>query len=272
MGTPIINNKFFESMNLQLSSRLTYALDLLKELIARDIKVTYKHSILGFAWSLLNPLLYLLVFYFIFRMIMSIDIPRYSSYVFCGLLIYTWFQISLFQAAVTITGNAELVRRPGFPVAILPIVTVLTNLIHFILSLPVLGLFLVIEKSDIGITIFTLPLLILIQFVLTLGLAYLVASVNVIFRDTQHLLSVILQLFLFLSPIFYDVKRIPERFLTYYKLNPLVPLIDAYRSVLIEGIQPDWMALSFTCTMAVFFLIVGYKIFVWLKYRFVEEL
>ena len=92
-------------MEIQLSYRLTYILDLLKELIARDIKVTYKHSILGFAWSLLNPLLHLFVFYFIFRLVMSIDIPRYSSYVFSGLLVYTWFQMSRWAGRATRNGK-----------------------------------------------------------------------------------------------------------------------------------------------------------------------
>lgn len=259
-------------MKLKLSHHTNYIFDLLRELIIRDIKVTYKHSILGFAWSLLNPLLHLFVFFFVFRMVMSIDIPRYSSYVFSGLLVYTWFQKSLFEAAVTITGNAELIKRPGFPVASLPIVTVLTNLIHFLLSLPILAFFLYWEDSQAGVTLAALPVIMIIQFILTLGLAFLVASLNVIFRDTQHLLAVILQLFLFIAPIFYDVKAIPENFRQYYELNPLVQLINSYRAVLLDGTQPDWFGLFLTFIAALVLLLAGYKFFIWLKFRFIEEI
>ncbi len=252
--------------------QLVYLRDLLHELVIRDMKVRYKHSILGFVWSLLNPLLHMLVFYFIFRLVLSINVPRYSAYVFSGLLVYDWFQNSLFQAADAITGNAELIRRPGFPVVLLPIVTVITNLLHFLLALPALIPLLLIEGGAPGKTILALPIVVLLQFVLTLGLAYLVAGVNVSFRDVQYLLSVLLRLFFFLTPIFYDSAKIPERFLPFYRLNPLVPLVTAYRAVLIEGTQPDWLALLVACLLAVGFLYIGYNVFMRLKYRFVEEL
>ena len=274
-----IASNFPKSMGLSMMNlttiskrRLIHAHDLLRELVARDMKVRYKRSALGFAWSMLNPLLHLLVLYFIFGLVLTNRLPRYPSFLFSGVLVYTWFQSSLSQATTAITGNRELLRRPGFPVPILPVVTVLTNLIHFLLSLPILVLVLILEGSALNATVLVLPMLIALQFVLTLGLAYLAASVNVIFRDTEYLLNVLLRLFFFLTPIFYQAEVIPTRFQPFYRLNPLVPLLEAYRSVFIDTILPDWSSLILPTVLALLCLYVGHWNFMRVNYRFVEEL
>lgn len=110
----------------------------MRELVLREMRMQYKHSFMGFAWSLLNPLMHLLVFYFIFRVVLTVNMSRFSSQVFIGLLSWEWLQGGLTQAANVITGNRELVRRPGFSLAILPIVTNITRMMDFIFSLPIL--------------------------------------------------------------------------------------------------------------------------------------
>lgn len=252
--------------------RAVYLHDLLRELVIRDMKVRYKRSALGFAWSMLNPLLHLLVLYFIFGMVLANRMPRYPSFLFSGVLVYSWFQSSMLQATTAITGNRELLRRPGFPVPILPVVTVFTNLIHFLLSLPILVLVLIFEGSYLNATVFALPLLMALQFVLTLGLAYLAASVNVIFRDTEYLLNVLLRLFFFLTPIFYQTEVIPAKFQPLYRLNPLVPLLESYRAILIHSTLPDVLSLLVPSVLALIFLYVGHRNFMRVNYRFVEEL
>jgi lipopolysaccharide transport system permease protein len=212
---------------------LTYWRDLLRELVARDIKVRYKGSILGVAWSLVNPLLQMLVFYFLFRLVLRFNISRYSSFVLSGVLVWGWFQSSLSHAAGVITASRDLVKRPGFRPAILPVTTVTTYLIDFSLSLPILILFLILEGGSIHPTIFALPMVIICQFILTLGLAYWISMVNVFFRDTQQLLTLALRLLFYLSPVFYEAKVIPEPYMTWYRLNPMVHLLDAYRAILI---------------------------------------
>lgn len=252
--------------------RLIYLWDLLRELVVRDMKVRYKRSILGIAWSLVNPLLQLLVFFLLFRMILSIKVSRYSSFALTGLLVWNWFQSSLFQAASAITGNRELIRRPGFPATVLPVVMVTTNLIHFLLALPILMVVLVMDGAELGPTILALPLVVILQFVLTLSLVYIAASANVIFADTQHLIGVLLQLLFFLTPIFYDASAIPARYYSLYRLNPMVRLLEAYRAVLIGGMQPDWLSLLAPCLLALGLLFVGYRMFIRVSYRFMEEL
>ncbi len=193
-------------------SRLRYLYDLLRSLVDRDMKLLYKRSLLGIAWTLINPLLQLMVFVFVFQVILPVNIPQYSSFVFIGLLVWTWFQNSLFQATGVIISNRALIRQPGFPNEILPVVTVLTGLIHFILALPVLFIFLMIDGVQFQpILLLLLPILQTIQFVLTVSLSYFLAALNVTFRDTQHTLGVLLQLWFYVTPIFYAVKNVPSK-------------------------------------------------------------
>lgn len=252
--------------------RPSYLRDLLRELVVRDMKLRYKRSVLGLAWSLLNPLAQLLVFHFIFGIVFSLNIPNYPSFVFTGLLVWTWFQSALFQATVSIVDNPDLIRRPGFPVSVLPIVTVITHLIHFLLALPVLLPFLLIDGIHFTATWLALPLLMALQFLFTLGLAYIVASIHVIFRDTQHLLGIVLMLVFYLTPIFYDASLIPEAYRPIYNLNPIVHLVEAYRAILMRGQLPPLLPLLFLSVLAGGFLFIGYTIFVRTAYRFVEEL
>ena len=251
---------------------LTYQRDLLRELVLREMRVQYKHSFMGFTWSLLNPLMHLLVFYFIFRVVLTLDVQRFSSHVFIGLLVWNWLQGGLTQAANAITGNRELVRRPGFNLAVLPIVTNITHMLDFIFSLPVLLVILLIEDARFGSQLLALPVLMGLQFLLLLGFSYLVASTNVLFRDTQHLLSVILRLFFFLTPIFYEASMLPDRFRTLYRVNPMVALVEAYRAVLMGDRLLDWGSLVWPAFLAILICVVGYALFRRVNYRFVEEL
>jgi lipopolysaccharide transport system permease protein len=120
--------------------------------------------------------------------------------------------------------------------------------------------------------VLALPLIIVLQFLFTLSLAYLVAAIHVTFRDTQYLLGIILLLGFYLSPIFYEVNLIPQRFQFLYHLNPMVDLIKAYRMILIEGVFPDYLALLMIGGVSLILLWAGYGIFVRVSYRFVEEL
>ena len=253
------------------ASRLTYIFDLIRELVGRDLKLQYKRSALGIVWSFITPLMQLVVYYFIFRLALSFDIPNYAAFVFSGMLVWTWFQMSLFRGAIAITDNRELIRQPGFPVAILPIVAVTTNLIHFLLSLPILLIFISGAKW-LHPAILLLPVLILLQFLITLSLTYLVASLNVTFRDTQHILGVLLNLFFYLTPIFYSTDLIPAQYLSIYALNPITQLIQAYRTVLLHGESPAVVPLFILGCGAIGLLGLTYWLFQQASYNFAEEL
>jgi lipopolysaccharide transport system permease protein len=252
--------------------KIAHFFDLLRVLVDRDMKLLYKRSALGIAWTLINPLLQLAVFSFVFRSVIPINIPKFSSFAFSGLLIWTWSQTALFQATGLITSNKALIRQPNFPTAILPVVTTMTGLIHFLLALPVLIIFLAVDGVQPSSVLFVLPLLMVIQFVLTVGLAYPLAALNVTFRDTQHTLGVLLQMLFYLTPIFYDLNSVPKEFQPLYQLNPMVPLIEAYRAILLKGTQPDWQALLIVSLVVAVILPIGLAIFRRQSNTFVEEL
>lgn len=252
--------------------KIAHFFDLLRVLVDRDMKLLYKRSALGIAWTLINPLLQLAVFSFVFRSVIPINIPQFSSFAFSGLLIWTWSQTALFQATGLITSNKALIRQPNFPTAILPVVTTMTGLIHFLLALPVLIIFLAVDGVQPNSVLFVLPLLMVIQFVLTVGLAYPLAALNVTFRDTQHTLGVLLQMLFYLTPIFYDLNSVPKEFQPFYQLNPMVPLIEAYRAILLKGTPPDWQALLIVSLIVAVILPIGLAIFRRQSNTFVEEL
>jgi lipopolysaccharide transport system permease protein len=257
---------------LSRAHRVCYVRDLLFVLVSRDMKLRYKRSMLGVLWTLLNPLGQLLILSFVFRSVLPLNIPRYDSFLFCGLLAWTWFSTALSQATAAIVENRELLKRPGFPIAILPTVTVTSHLIHFLLALPVLGLFLVLDGSRITSAMLALPLVMALQFIWTLSLAYLLATFHVTFRDTQYLLGVLLQLLFYLTPIFYEISAIPAPYQALYRLNPMMHIIDAYRAILLHGKLPEHVAsLGVLGLLAIGLLIFGYGHFTRVSYRFVEE-
>jgi lipopolysaccharide transport system permease protein len=148
---------------------------------------------------------------------------------------------------------------------------VTTNLIHFLLALPLLMLFLIFDGTGLGSMVVLLPAVIGIQFALTLGLAYLVAAGNALFRDIKHLVAVLLQLLFFMTPVFYHADMVPERYQSLYRLNPMVHLLEAYRAMLLEGVWPSPTVLLALGTLSAALLVLGYKLFIHVNYRFVEE-
>lgn len=254
------------------NQRLYYIRDLLLILVGRDMKLRYKRSILGIAWSLLTPLAQLAVYYLTFDLLLPLNIPNYPAFLFSGLLAWNWFQGSLYQATSTVVDNRELIKRPGFPTAILPVVTVASYLIHFLLALPILVVFLMISEIPLTGALLSLPLVIAAQFVLTLSLGYFTATFYVRFRDTQHLLGVLLNLLFFLSPVFYKASDVPAQYQILYRLNPMVHLIEAYRAILLSGSLPNGTSLLLVSLASVGVLGLGYYLFRSASGRFVDEL
>jgi lipopolysaccharide transport system permease protein len=252
--------------------QVIYVRDLARELVVRDLKRRYKRSALGVVWSLLGPLAQMLVLTFVFHRVVPLDIPNYRVFVFCGILVWAWFQSSLQLASGSITDNRELVRCPNFPVAVLPAVSVATNLVHFVLALPVLFAFLLVGGGSLSAALLALPLVIALQFAFTLGLAYIVAALQVSFRDTQHLLGVGLMLLFYLSPVFYDASAVPPAYQAVYRANPMVPLIGAYRGLLLPGPAFDAAPLLVLSMVAGALLWAGHDAFRRASHRFVEEL
>jgi lipopolysaccharide transport system permease protein len=252
--------------------RLSVLRDLTIQLVARDIKLRYRRTAMGLTWLFIFPLAQILVFNFIFTTVLPTKVGKYSAFVSIGVLVWTWFQSSLVMASTAITGNRDLVRRPGLPVSVLPFATVATNLVLLVVAVPaIIGLVLY-GGGRIGATIIVLPLAIAVQFVLTLGIAYAVASLNVRFRDTQHLVPLALLLLFFLSPIFYDAASVPEAYRALYNLNPFVVLLDAYRAPLLHDTMPNALQLVELAAVAALVGLTGHLAFKRASRRFAEEI
>jgi lipopolysaccharide transport system permease protein len=257
--------------NFAIPRRLVYGRDLMRELVVRDLKLRYKRSYLGVGWTLVNPLLQLLVFNFVFTKIFRAETPNFVGYLFIGITSWNWFSGGLLESTNSILVNRDLIRQPGFPAIMLPNVTVASHLIHFLLTLPVLAI-LTTVGIPIGTNLFWLPVVVLVQYLLTFSLALFAASLHVTFRDTQYLLGVFLMLGFFLTPILYDLSVVPERYLRFYRLNPMSHLIDAYRAVLLRGETPDLRSLASVAALSVLQFGVFYLFFQRASTRFAEEI
>lgn len=241
--------------------RWIHVRDILRELIARDVKLRYRGSYFGMAWTLLNPIAELAVLWFVFGNVLPLRIDNYAAFLFTGLLVYTWFQTSLFHATVAVVSNRDLIRRPDVPLDILPIVSVASTMLHFLLSLPVLFGLLIWTGVPLTRALVALPGLVAVQFVLILALAYPLAALHVWMRDTQYFLKVGLQLLFFLTPVFYEPRAIPERYRDLFQVNPMAAVVDGYRDVLVRGVLPPLQTWVLTGLASVAVLLAGLAVF-----------
>jgi lipopolysaccharide transport system permease protein len=246
--------------------------DLFSVLVDRDLKLRYKRSVLGIAWALLNPLAQLVVLSIVFRLVLPLGIPNYTSYLFTGLLPWIWLQTSLLAATNVIVDYRDLIQRPGFPAQILPVVTISSNFIHFLLTLPILLIFLQLDRIPLSAALLLLPVVFGVQFALTLGVGYITAAVYVTFRDTQYLLGIALLLGFYVTPVFYTISTLPARIQAIYHLNPMTILLDAYRSILLDGQVFNLNSMLVLGLISAGLLWLGRHFFMHASYRFAEEL
>lgn len=241
-------------------------------MVVRDIKLRYKRSVVGVAWSLLVPLSQLAVLSFVFGVVLQMRAEHFSTFLFSGLLPWSWLSSSLMGATRTARQNKDLLRQVGFPAPILPAITVTSQFVHFVVALPILFGFLLYDGRPFTMALAALPLVMILQFVLNLGLSYFLAPMQVLFHDTEHLLGVGLMLMFYLSPIFYEPSAVPPRFAFIYNLNPMVHLLNGYRAPLIRGEFPDALPLFVVGVASLALLAAGYRFYNWMHARIMQEL
>lgn len=246
--------------------------DLVINLVARDLKVRYKNSALGFLWSLLNPLGMMIIFTIVFTIMMpNTTVEQFPVFVLCGLIPWNFFSGSVMSSVHSIVGNAPLLKRVYFPRQVLPLSTVLSNLVNFLLAM--LVLFAIIFLFGIPLTRWALllPLIVLIQVTFTLGLAFFLCTLNVFYRDTAMIMDVVMLAWFFLTPVFYPINILPRYWVFHgfafdvqrlaYILNPMTSLIASYRVILYHGAPPAFDFLARTVVTSFGFLCLGYLFF-----------
>ena len=235
---------------------------LVRALVVRQLSSRYRGSVLGLLWTLLNPLCLMLVYTLVFCFyIKGGAVDHYSIFVFCGLLPWIWFTSALGEGTSAIVSSAHLITKSMFPAQILPFVAVLTSLCNFLLSLPVLCLFMLLEGVPFHATLLALPALLLLQLIFISGVVFALSALNVRYRDVQHLVSNVLTFLFFLCPIVYPASTVPERFRFTLEWNPVAALTMAYQSVILEGALPAPGQILYLSLAALAALVVGTSIF-----------
>jgi len=242
--------------------------------VKRDLKGRYKASVLGFLWTFINPLLQLLVYTMVFSVIMRAGIKDYYLFLFVALIPWIFFASSVSGGAGCVVGQSAMVTKIYFPREVLPISYVLSNFVNMLLSFLVVFAVLIVAGKPINfLALLYLPLIMLIEFMLALGLAMISSAVSVYFRDLEYILSIVVMAWQFLTPIMYSQEMIQdETILKIFMLNPMTSVIIAYRDILYYGKVPDVSTLLLAAGMGVGFLILGFLVFGRLKRRFAEEL
>ncbi len=246
--------------------------ELLLNLIAKELKLKYKNSMLGFLWSFINPFILMAVYTFIFGVVFkSRGIANYPIFLLVGLLPWNFLALSLSSSVASIIGNASLVKKVYFPREFLVISVVAANLVTFMLELVVLFAFLLLYGYRFYYFIPVLMLAIALESILVSGLCLFFASANVYFRDIQQLLSVILLLWFFATPIVYKLEMVPSKLQFFLKLNPMTYIILLYREALFSNFIPSLMVTSIAFTSSVAIFVMGYTVFNRLSKSFAKE-
>ena len=262
-------------MFLSLATVVRYR-GLILSLVARELKARYRGSVLGFAWSFINPLLLLLIYSFVFTKIMpneTPDVKPYAVFMFCGILPWNWFATSLSDAAGSLIAGGNLIKKVLFPAEVLPLVSVLTNMVHFFLGLPILLVFLLVsghypDPSDL----IWFPVAVLVELIFTSALALVLSALAVHFRDIRDILANVLMLWFFATPIIYPwFQPNVQRFKWLFNLNPFTHLAVSYQEILFfSGPFGHWKWLLALGAVSVLLFLAGYWLFDRLRDSFAE--
>jgi len=248
-----------------------HLIDTLRMLVARELRIRYKGSFFGILWAVFSPLGAVVILQFVFTRILTIAIPHFAAFMYSAYLPWVWFQSSVQTSASALTDNRALVRTPFFAKTLLPWAVTCTNFLLYLLALPVLLGLLVYDGVPLTPALVALPAVWMALWILTLGFSMLVAAIGSIVRDVQHLITVVLLFWFYLTPIFYDLNQAPPDLARLFQLNPMAAIVMAHRDVTLYGRFPDWISLGSVSAVSAGVLVVGLILFRSLEDVFVEE-
>lgn len=258
---------------MKLLNELWEYREMIISLTKRDIRSRYKGSVLGFLWMFLNPLLQLCVYTIVFSTIMRMGIEDFYLFMFVALVPWLFFSTCLTGGTTVIFAQQDMVKKIYFPRDVLPISFTVSQFVNLLLSFVVI--FAVVFISGVAVNplaLCYLPLIMLIEFVLCLGVVYLVSALSVYFRDLQHILGIMSMAWMYLTPVIYPVEMVPADFVDLFYLNPMTSITIAYRDILYYAQVPELGTLTNAIVMGVGILVIGKIVFSKLQKGFVEEL
>jgi lipopolysaccharide transport system permease protein len=246
--------------------------DLLTIWTQREIRIRYKQTFLGGAWAVLQPLALMVIFSIVFGYFVNVptDGIPYPLFSYSALLPWTFFTTTITFASVSLISNMNLLTKVYFPREVFPIAALGAAFLDFVIA-SILFIFLMfIYRVDVSITILWFPVLVIMQVLLMLGISFFTSATIVFYRDVRFIVPLLLQIWLFLTPVVYPLSIVPEKFLPLYMLNPMAGLIDSYRRITIMGQAPQWNFLALNLIIILLIFIFGYILFKRVEHTFAD--
>jgi lipopolysaccharide transport system permease protein len=249
---------------------------LIQSFVKRDLEARYKGSVVGLFWSVIHPLIMLVLYTFVFSTILKIRVgavegtESFAIYLFCGMLPWNAFAEGLSRSTGIILEHGNLIKRAVFPSEVLPVYPVISAIVNELIGFGILFAALLATAHPFTPLLLALPVILCLQFVLTTGLAWIIAGTTVFIRDLGQLLGMVLTLWLFLTPIFYPPSMVPESMRALLMVNPVHVMVEAYRDVILRGQAPPWGSLAFLALSAAIIFVVGYRAFTRMQPAFAD--
>ncbi|PLR29143.1 ABC transporter permease [Chimaeribacter arupi] len=251
---------------------LGYLFDLATVITEKELKVRYKSSFLGYLWSIANPLIFAMIYYFIFKLIMRVQIPNYTIFIITGLFPWQWFANATTNSLFSFLANAQIIKKTVFPRSVIPLSNVLMECLHFICTIPVIIIFLfVYDMSPSWDWIWGIPLIGIAQIFMMLGVALLLSTLNLFFRDLERFITLGIMLLFYCTPILYSGDMIPEQYHWVIDYNPLAKMIFCWRDLFMNNVV-NYGDIADLYGYGLISIVIGGYIFNKLKYRFAEIL
>lgn len=246
--------------------------ELLYQITLRDLKLRYKQTIMGFGWAVFMPLLNTALFSVIFTRVAPIDtgVP-YPVWVYCGLAVWNFFSSAVKFATNSLSGNISLVTKVYFPREVLPVSAVLVSAVDFLVSTTVLAALMAWYGIKPGTAMLFVPLLLVIQLMITIGVSLVLSMANVFYRDVKYLVEALMMVWMFATSVVYPVDRVGGRLGTVLALNPMTPLVDAFRSTVLYNRVPDPSGLLYASIVSVLVLGSAWFVFHRSEFKFAES-
>ncbi len=244
--------------------------NMIGNLVKKDLTGRYKGSVLGFIWTLINPLFQLLIYSVLFSVILDSPEENYAIFLFVALVPWLFCSTSIQIGAECIMQNSGLVQKIYFPRVVLPIITVTSNFINMLLTFIIVFAALLITGVGITFTALLLPLIFIVEYMFVLGLVLLFSSLTVYFRDLSYILGIVMMGWMYLTPVLYS--KVPMGLQGFMNFNPMAGIVGAYRNILYYKTLPDFGQLGLIALASAVLIVIGFIVFQRLQKRFAEEL
>lgn len=245
---------------------------LLIQLVLRDIKTKYRRSILGLLWTVLNPLLMMIVLTVVFSNVFRNDIENFPVYLLCGQVIFNFFNEATNMAMTSIIYNGELIKKVYVPKYIFPLSKLLSSAVNLAASIIALFIVMLFTRTPLQATIFLGVIPLVYVFIFAMGVGLILASYAVAFRDLLHLYSVVTTAWMYLTPLFYPISMLPEWLQIFIKLNPLTGFITTFRGYVMNGVLPSWQSQIYSIGVSILILLLGMYVFAKKQDKFILKL